>query len=362
MRKSDFRYELPEHLIARYPVEPRSASRLLVLDGTTGVWQDRWFRDLPALLSPGDLLVFNDTRVIPARLYGRKETGGRVEVLVERLLGVGEGARALVQLRASKPPRAGSRLLFEQAFAARVLGRHGEFYELDFAPAASVLDVLERIGHVPLPPYLGRPDEDADRTRYQTVYARTPGSVAAPTAGLHFDEPLLARLRAAGVEFGYVTLHVGAGTFQPLRGERIEGRRLHAEWLRVGERVCEQVAAARAAGRRVVAVGTTVVRALETAWRADGGLRPFEGETDLFIYPGYRFRAVDALVTNFHLPESTLLMLVCAFGGTAAVLAAYRHAVAARYRFYSYGDAMFVLPCRRHPVPATRGESDNIAI
>lgn len=356
MRKSDFRYELPEHLIARYPVEPRSASRLLVLDGSSGTWQDRQFGELPALLASGDLLVFNDTRVIPARLFGHKETGGRVEVLVER---VQAPARALALVRASKPPREGSRLLFEQGFAARVVARRGEFYELDFAPsAASVLDVLERIGRVPLPPYLGRAAEEVDRTRYQTVYARTPGAVAAPTAGLHFDEPLLARLRASGVEFGYLTLHVGAGTFQPLRGERIEGRRLHAEWLRVDAPLCAQVAAARARGRRVVAVGTTVVRALETAWR-DGGLRPFEGETDLFIYPGYRFRAVDALITNFHLPESTLLMLVCAFAGTAEVLAAYRHAVASGYRFYSYGDAMFVLP---KPTAAAERESDKIPL
>lgn len=341
MRKSDFRYDLPDTLIARHPAEPRSAARLLVLDGATGAWQDRTFRELPGLLAPGDLLVFNDTRVIPARLLGRKETGGRIEVLVERRL---DETRALAQVHASKPPRPGSRLVFEHDTAARVLRRQGEFYELDFAPLP-VMAVLERAGHVPLPPYLGRPDEDGDRARYQTVYARVPGAVAAPTAGLHFDEALLESLRQAGVAFGYVTLHIGAGTFQPLRDEEVERQRLHAEWLRVGEEVCAQVNAARAAGRRVVAVGTTTVRALETAWR-DGRLRPFEGETQIFIYPGYRFRAVDALVTNFHLPESTLLMLVCAFAGTANVLAAYRHAVESRYRFYTYGDAMFVLPQR----------------
>lgn len=343
MRKSDFRYDLPEALIARYPVEPRSAARLLVLDAADGAWQDRTFRELPQLLRAGDLLVFNDTCVLPARLYGQKaETGGRVEVLVERLL---DETRALAQVHASKPPRSGRRLCFEHDTAARVLARRGEFYELDFAPLP-VLAVLERAGHVPLPPYLGRPDEEVDRVRYQTVYARVPGAVAAPTAGLHFDEALLEALRAVGVEFGYVTLHVGAGTFQPLRGEEIERQRLHGEWLRVDEHVCAQVAAARARGRRVVAVGTTVVRALETAWR-DGRLRPYEGETQLFIYPGYRFHAVDALITNFHLPESTLLMLVCAFAGTEHVLAAYRHAVEQKYRFYSYGDAMFVMPNRK---------------
>lgn len=339
MRKSEFRYELPAALIAQYPAEPRSASRLLVLDGASGAWQDRTFADLPGLLRTGDLLVFNNTRVIPARLLGRKETGGRIEVLVERLLGA---ARVLAQVHASKPPRPGSHLVFEGGAEARVIDRRGEFFELMFEPQ-NALEVLERAGHVPLPPYIDRPDEPLDRARYQTVYARVAGSVAAPTAGLHFDEPLLARLEAAGVEFGFVTLHVGAGTFQPLRVEEVERHRLHAEPLSVDARVCAQVNAAKAEGRRVVAVGTTVVRALETAGRG-GRLVPFAGETDLFIYPGYRFRVVDALITNFHLPESTLLMLVCAFAGTAAVLDAYRHAVESGYRFYSYGDAMFVTP------------------
>ncbi len=343
MRKSDFRYDLPDALIACHPVEPRSAARLLVLDGTTGSWQDRTFRELPQMLCAGDLLVFNDTRVIPARLLGYKHgTGGRVEVLVERLL---DETRALAQVHASKPPRPGSLLCFEHDIAALVCARRDEFYELDFAPLA-VMAVLERAGHVPLPPYLGRPDEEADRQRYQTVYARVPGSVAAPTAGLHFDQALLDALKEAGVVFGYVTLHIGAGTFQPLRGEEVERQRLHAEWLRVDEQLCARVNTARAAGRRVVAVGTTTVRALETAWQ-DGRLRPMEGETEIFIYPGYRFHVVDALITNFHLPESTLLMLVCAFAGTANVLAAYRHAVESKYRFYSYGDAMFVLPQRK---------------
>ncbi len=375
MRTSDFHYELPPELIARYPAEPRSASRLLLLEGAGGGRRDLRFTDLPSLLRPGDLLVFNDTRVIPARLFGAKESGGRIEVLIERVL---DAHKALAQVRASKPPKPNQRLDLESGVTARVLGRRGEFYELDFGPGHTVIEQLERTGHMPLPPYIARVDEPTDRERYQTVYARAPGAVAAPTAGLHFDEPLLTRLKALGVEFGYLTLHVGAGTFQPVRSETLAEHRMHAEQLKLSPALCDQVNAARAAGRRVVAVGTTVVRALESAAGAGGRLAPFEGETDIFIYPGYRFRAVDALLTNFHLPGSTLLMLVCAFadwiddcmnaggratsgavaeargavpgcagrgfGGTAAVLAAYRHAVAARYRFYSYGDAMFIVP------------------
>ncbi len=341
MRTSDFHYKLPPELIARYPVEPRSASRLLSIDSADSGCRDSKFTDLPSLLRPGDLLVFNDTRVIPARLFGAKETGGRIEVLIERIL---DPHKALTQVRASKPPKPNQRLDLEGGVTAQVIGRSGEFYELDFGPEHTVIEQLERAGHMPLPPYIARADEPMDRERYQTVYARAPGAVAAPTAGLHFDEPLLARLKERGVEFGYLTLHVGAGTFQPVRSEDLASHRMHAEHLRLAPVLCDQVNAARAAGRRVVAIGTTVVRALESATGAGGRLAPFEGETDIFIYPGYRFRAVDALLTNFHLPGSTLLMLVCAFGGTAAVLAAYRHAVAAGYRFYSYGDAMFVLP------------------
>ena len=369
MRTSDFHYELPPELIARYPAEPRSGSRLLALDGADGGNRDLRFTDLPSLLRPGDLLVFNDTRVIPARLFGVKETGGRIEVLIERVLGP---YKALAQVRASKPPKPNQRLDLEGGVTARVLGRRGEFYELDFGPDYTVIEQLERAGHMPLPPYIARGDEPLDRERYQTVYARAPGAVAAPTAGLHFDEPLLARLKALGVEFGWLTLHVGAGTFQPVRSENLASHRMHAEYLKLVPVLCDQVNAARAAGRRVVAVGTTVVRALESATGAGGRLAPFEGETDIFIYPGYRFRAVDALLTNFHLPGSTLLMLVCAFadwieargavqgctgrafGGTAAVLAAYRHAVAAGYRFYSYGDAMFVLPAAGVSVGSSR--------
>ena len=337
MRKSDFYYELPSAAIAQSPVTPRSASRLLALDSPQGP-RDLGFSDLVSLLRPGDLLVFNDTRVIPARLFGVKQSGGRIELLIERIL---DGERALAQVRASKPLRPGQRLDLEGGVTAWVVERRGEFYELRFESEGTVLDILERIGHVPLPPYIARADGGDDKSRYQTVYAKTPGAVAAPTAGLHFDEALLQRLATRGVERAFLTLHVGAGTFQPLRTDDIAAHRMHSEYLNVNARVCDQVNRTRAAGGRVIAVGTTVVRALETAARADV-LVPFEGETDIFIVPGYRFKTVDALVTNFHLPESTLLMLVCAFGGRDTVLAAYRHAVRENYRFYSYGDAMFI--------------------
>ncbi|MBI3899120.1 MAG: tRNA preQ1(34) S-adenosylmethionine ribosyltransferase-isomerase QueA [Gammaproteobacteria bacterium] len=338
MRKSDFHFDLPDELIAQRPASPRTSSRLLHIDAVTGVPIDRQFFDLPQLLAPGDLLVLNNTRVIPARLYGAKETGGRVEVLIERVLGTN---RALAQMRASKSSKPGQRLLLEEELRATVLGRKDEFYELVFDIDVPLAEVLERYGHVPLPPYIARSDTPVDRERYQTVYARDPGAVAAPTAGLHFDNEMFDRLKALGVECVFVTLHVGAGTFQPLRAEEIEGQRLHAESVHVSAATCAAIERAHAQGRRVVAVGTTVVRALETA-AEEGTLAPYEGETDIFIYPGYRFRVVDALITNFHLPESSLLMLVCAFAGTERVLDAYRHAVQQRYRFYSYGDAMFV--------------------
>jgi S-adenosylmethionine:tRNA ribosyltransferase-isomerase len=338
LKKSDFYYLLPPERIAQAPTAERPASRLLCLDGRSGALADRRFRDLPQLLRAGDLLVFNDTRVIPARLFGEKDTGGRTELLVERLL---DDHRLLAQCRASKPPKAGQTLHLEGGVRARVRGREGEFYELEFEGAEALPAVLERIGHMPLPPYIERADEAADRERYQTVYARVPGAVAAPTAGLHFDQDLLTRLDSMGVERAFVTLHVGAGTFQPLRVEDVTQHRLHREWFTVSADTAARVNAAKRAGRRVIAVGTTVVRALEAA-SGDREVRPFEGETDIFIYPGYRFRIVDALITNFHLPESTLLMLVCAFAGTDAVLNAYRHALAHEYRFFSYGDAMFV--------------------
>jgi S-adenosylmethionine:tRNA ribosyltransferase-isomerase len=338
MRKSDFHYSLPAELIAQFPASPRTASRLLHLDGASGALRDLRFTDLPSLLRAGDLLVFNDTRVIPARVHGRKDSGGRVEVLIERIR---DARRVLAQVRASKPPKPGQKLALEGDVTAEVLGREGEFYELAFDGETPVAETLERIGHVPLPPYIARPDETTDRERYQTVYARHRGAVAAPTAGLHFDAAMLAALEAQGVQRAFVTLHVGAGTFQPVRVDDIREHRMHAEFLSAPQATCDKIKAAKQEGRRVVAVGTTVVRALETAAR-DGTIAPYEGETDIFIYPGYRFRVVDALLTNFHLPESTLLMLVCAFGGTVSVLGAYRHAVKEKYRFYSYGDAMFV--------------------
>ena len=338
MRRDRFHYDLPPELIAQQPPAERSAGRLLTLDGTSGALDDRRVADLPGLLRPGDLLVLNDTRVIPARVHGRKASGGRVELLVERLPG---GARVLCQLRASKPPRPGGELHLDGGVRASVVARHDDLYELALDGINDAAAWLERAGHVPLPPYIARPDTAADRERYQTVFAARPGAVAAPTAGLHFDAPLLARLAAAGIASTTVTLHVGAGTFQPVRVDDLAEHRMHAEWLEVGQAACDAVAATRAAGGRVVAVGTTAVRSLETA-AAGGTLRPYRGETTLFITPGYRFRAVDLLLTNFHLPESTLLMLVCAFAGTDHVLAAYRHAVAARYRFFSYGDAMLL--------------------
>ena len=340
MRKSDFHYSLPPALIAQHPAPARSASRLLHLDGASGAVRDLRFTDVASLLQAGDLLVFNDTRVIPARLFGQKDSGGRVEVLIER---VRDARHVLAQLRASKPPKPGQKMTLEGGITAVVQKREGEFYALEFDGAQPVADMLDRVGHMPLPPYIGRADDSTDRERYQTVYARHRGAVAAPTAGLHFDGPLLERLKDQGVESAFVTLHVGAGTFQPLRVDDIREHRMHAEYLSVPRETCTKINTAKEAGRRVVAVGTTVVRALETA-TAGGRANPFEGETDIFIYPGYRFKAIDALLTNFHLPESTLLMLVCAFGGTQNVLQAYRHAVQQKYRFYSYGDAMFITP------------------
>lgn len=335
-RRSAFDFDLPPELIAQYPLAGRSDSRLLCLDGMAGTLHDRMFQDLPQLLRPGDLLVLNDTRVLRARLYGRKSTGGRVEILIERLE---DPHTALAQMRASKPCSPGSSLYLDGTVELRVLARVGDLFRLQ--TSASFADLMAHHGHVPLPPYIARGDEPLDETRYQTVYAQCDGAVAAPTAGLHFDPPLLARLRELGVALGYVTLHVGAGTFQPVRSECLDEHVMHSERYEVGPQVCAQIHATRARGGRVVAVGTTSVRSLESA-AAGGDLRPFSGETRLFIRPGYRFRVVDALLTNFHLPQSTLLMLVCAFAGQWPVLAAYRHAVAERYRFFSYGDAMFL--------------------
>ena len=344
MKKSDFHYVLPPELIAQAPLPERSASRLLVVPPEPEAFVDRGFRDLTEYLRPGDLLVFNDTRVIPARLYGQKESGGRVEILIERLTGAHE---AVAQIGASKSPKPGSGITLDEGTRLRVLGREGEFYRLRFESEEPLEKVLLRAGRMPLPPYIQRDADLADASRYQTVFARQSGAVAAPTAGLHFDEALLQRLREQGVEFGHVTLHVGAGTFQPMRTETLSEHEMHREWLNVGTELCAQVARVRAAGGRVIAVGTTVVRALESSLR-DGVLKPFAGETQIFIFPGYRIRSVDAMVTNFHLPESTLLMLVSAFAGRERILAAYAHAVQERYRFFSYGDAMLLHP---HPHP-----------
>jgi S-adenosylmethionine:tRNA ribosyltransferase-isomerase len=338
MRRSDFDYELPPELIAQHPAERRSASRLLCLEPDGGL-ADRQMTDFPGLLRAGDLLVFNDARVIPARLRGIKDSGGQVEVLIERVL---DGTRALAQVRASKPPKPGSKLLLAgQSMTAQVEGREGEFYRLAFETDDLQAD-LEQHGELPLPPYIEHTPCGEDLERYQTVFARVPGAVAAPTAGLHFDQALLAAVAARGVETGFVTLHVGAGTFQPVRVDELTEHKMHSERLSVSEALARRVNETRAHGGRVVAVGTTVVRALESASTGDGRCHAFDGDTRLFITPGYAFRAVDALLTNFHLPESTLLMLVSAFGGYQRVLAAYRHAVAQRYRFFSYGDAMFL--------------------
>ena len=337
MQLSDFHFDLPPDLIAQHPLPERGASRLLALDGPSGDVTDSLFSDLPELLREGDLLVFNDTRVMRARMFGRKETGGIVEILVERLLASGE---ALVHLRASKTPKPGSRIRLAGGETLELRGRSGDLFRLRSAgPDFGML--MERHGHMPLPPYIQRADDEADLERYQTVYARREGAVAAPTAGLHFEAEMLERLRASGVASVFVTLHVGGGTFQPVRVQRLDEHRMHAEWLEVSEEVCERVRATRASGGRVVAVGTTSVRSLEAA-SSGGELAPFRGDTRLFIRPGYRFRVVDAMISNFHLPESTLLMLVAAFSGYEQVMAAYRHAVARRYRFFSYGDAMFL--------------------
>ena len=338
MLRTDFHYELPETQIAMHPCKQRSASRMLRVDPLAGRLLDARFMDLPGLLGADDLLVFNDTRVIPARLWGRKHSGGKVEVLVERVTGP---QQVLAHVRASKAPRPGSGLLLDPDIPVQVIERVDDLYRLAFTGTDSVLDILEAHGHMPLPPYIARADEPQDRSRYQTIYAQTPGAVAAPTAGLHFDEDIMAQLRARGVDMAFVTLHVGAGTFQPVRVDNLADHVMHFEYLQVDAKTCDKITAARARGGRVVAVGTTVVRSLETAAR-NGQPEPYNGETNLFITPGYRFRCVDAMLTNVHLPESTLLMLVCAFAGHARMMAAYQHAVAAGYRFYSYGDAMFI--------------------
>lgn len=341
MKVADFSFDLPDNLIARYPQAERSASRLLTVDGVSGALEHRQFKDIVGLIEPGDLLIFNDTRVIPARLLGQKVSGGKVEVLVERVV---DEHHVLAHVRANRAPKAGARLRLEDAFEAEVIDREGALFKLHFDSSESVLELLDAHGHMPLPPYIDRPDEDSDRERYQTVYNRKPGAVAAPTAGLHFDDAILQQLQDKGVEFAYVTLHVGAGTFQPVRVDSIEAHVMHSEYAEVGEETIAAIEAARARGNRVIAVGTTSVRSLESMAKASpsGQLQPFFAETDIFIYPGYQFDVVDAMITNFHLPESTLLMLVSAFASRDIILQAYASAVTNEYRFFSYGDAMFL--------------------
>lgn len=338
MKLDDFDFELPQELIAQTPAAERAASRLLHLDSASGELTDRMFRDILDLAAPGDVMVFNNTRVIKARLTGRKQTGGSIEVLIERVL---SGDHVYAQVRASHPPREGSVLALGEGARATVLGRSGEFFRLRFEDCDDVFRLLERSGSVPLPPYITHAPQAEDEARYQTVYACEPGAVAAPTAGLHFDGPLLAALRERGVNLAYLTLHVGAGTFQPVRVQNLAEHEMHSEWYEVPQETVDAINSAKRSGGRVLAVGTTSLRALETAGAA-GELRAGYGDTRLFIMPGYRFRIVDRLLTNFHLPKSTLMMLVSAFGGMDNIRRAYRHAVEQRYRFFSYGDAMLI--------------------
>ena len=338
MRRQDFFYDLPDKLIARQPAAERRGSRLLSLNGESGALGDGTFADILQLVDEGDLMVFNDTRVIPARLFGQKETGGKLEILVERVL---SRERVLAHIRSSKSPQAGSVIILEDGTTLTVAGRKGPLFELIFPDSSPVLALLDRLGHMPLPPYIDRPDDDTDKERYQTVYGKNEGAVAAPTAGLHFDEALLQQLTEKGVQIAFVTLHVGAGTFQPVRVDDILQHEMHSEVMALSSKLCEQVKSTKAAGKRVIAVGTTSVRCLETA-AAGEEIEPFQGDTNIFIYPGYQFRVVDALLTNFHLPESTLMMLVSAFAGYSNTMRAYDQAVTRAYRFFSYGDAMFI--------------------
>jgi S-adenosylmethionine:tRNA ribosyltransferase-isomerase len=345
MQVSDFHFDLPDELIARYPKQERTASRLLQLNGNSGVLIDGTFKDILERVNPGDLLVFNNTRVIPARMFGRKSSGGKLEVLVERML---DDKSILAHVRSSKPPKPGAELFLgeQDQVSATMVARHDALFEIHFNSERTVLEILNEIGHMPLPPYIDRPDEDADKERYQTVYNQKPGAVAAPTAGLHFDIGLLEQIKNKGVELAYVTLHVGAGTFQPVRVEQIHDHHMHAEYVEVPQDVIDAIAATKARGGRIIAVGTTSVRSLESAaqnaLKNGTDLQPFFGDTEIFIFPGYEYQLIDCLITNFHLPESTLIMLVSAFAGYEHVMAAYAHAVREQYRFFSYGDAMFI--------------------
>ncbi|MGX2969800.1 tRNA preQ1(34) S-adenosylmethionine ribosyltransferase-isomerase QueA [Ursidibacter sp. B-7004-1] len=350
MLVTDFHFDLPDELIARYPTKERSASRLLYLNGTTGEYQDQQFTDLLSHIETGDLLIFNNTRVIPARLYGRKSSGGKLEVLVERVL---DEHRCLAHIRSSKAPKEGAEIILgedklgeENGFHAIMVARHEALFELEFKASQPLFDLLQQAGHMPLPPYIDRPDEDADQERYQTVYSKVLGAVAAPTAGLHFDQEMLSKLQAKGVDTAFVTLHVGAGTFQPVRVETLEAHKMHAEYAEVSQEVVDKILATKAKGKRVICVGTTSVRSVESAAqaaeKAEQLIAPFYADTNIFLYPGKTFKVVDALVTNFHLPESTLIMLVSAFAGYRNCMQAYQHAVTSHYRFFSYGDAMFI--------------------
>ncbi|OOH86211.1 tRNA preQ1(34) S-adenosylmethionine ribosyltransferase-isomerase QueA [Pasteurellaceae bacterium 15-036681] len=350
MLVSDFHFDLPDELIARYPTAERSASRLLHLNGATGEFHDQQFNELLSHINEGDLLIFNNTRVISARVYGRKASGGKVEMLVERVL---DEHRCLAHVRSSKAPKEGAELFWGEdklgegnGFKATMVARHDTLFELEFDAETPLFDLLQQAGHMPLPPYIDRPDEDADQERYQTVYSKVLGAVAAPTAGLHFDNDMLAKLQAKGVDTAFVTLHVGAGTFQPVRVDTIEEHKMHAEYAEVSQDVVDKILATKANGKRVICVGTTSVRSIESAAQAaekEGKLiAPFYSDTAIFLYPGKTFRVVDALVTNFHLPESTLIMLVSAFAGYSNCMKAYQHAVEQKYRFFSYGDAMFI--------------------
>ena len=338
MQRSDFHFDLPPELIAQFPLESRTDSRMLCLNGTTGELLDKRISDLKQLLRPGDLLVFNNTRVIPARLFGVKESGGKVEVLIERIL---EGDQVLAHVRASKSPKPGTSIQIDNDCEFVVIDRRDDLFRLVCKSNVPIREILEEHGHIPLPPYINREDSELDISRYQTVYARQDGAVAAPTAGLHFDDAMLEELRNKGIQFAFVTLHVGSGTFLPMRVDNIKDHKMHSEYVEVSEEVCEQIAETKKQGHRVIAVGTTSLRSLESASQS-GSLQAYQGETDIFIYPGIPVRTVDALITNFHLPESTLLMLVSAFAGKENILNAYQHAIEQQYRFFSYGDAMFI--------------------
>jgi S-adenosylmethionine:tRNA ribosyltransferase-isomerase len=339
MKLTDFTYTLPPELIARYPLPERSASRMLVLHRASGACEHRHFKELVDYLNPGDCLIFNDSRVIPARVFGHKKSGGKVELLIERVLG---NQQVLAHVKTSKGLREGIEFYLEDGSFIRPIERHGSLWKLELLGDASLMDVLHAIGHMPLPPYLDREDERSDQQRYQTVYAKNDGSVAAPTAGLHFDQPILTKLKNKGVKIAYVTLHVGAGTFQPVRTDNILDHTMHSEVIDVPAETVALIEQTKATSKRVIAIGTTAVRSLESAAQS-GVLKPYQGETAIFIYPGYHFKVIDGMLTNFHLPESTLLMLISAFAGREKVMQAYQQAIEQRYRFFSYGDSMLIL-------------------